>query len=124
LSNKLVAVYGTLKKNLHNYNVYLAGYEPVFTGFVDMKYQLFSNGRYPMAVNSNEKHSIYIEIYNVEISKFEQLVALEEPFGYHYESIRVTEIDEDVEIFVYTTGIPPDEFSLVESGNWEPTIEW
>lgn len=121
---KLLAVYGTLKKGYHNYNIYLEEIPSLFEGYVPLLFQLYSNGRYPMLVKSDYVNNIYIEVYEVSDDKFTEIINLEEPFGYHYEKIEITRINEFVEVFVYSRGIPPEEFVLIESGNWESTIPW
>lgn len=124
LQRRLLAVYGTLKKGYYNYNAYLKGFEPIFEGFVKIKYKLYSNGRYPMIIKSKDLSNIFVEVYIVEENLFTQIKALEEPFGYHYTSIQILEINESVNIFVYSKSLPPNEFLFVPDGNWKATIPW
>ncbi|MCE7736247.1 MAG: hypothetical protein GPJ54_15305 [Candidatus Heimdallarchaeota archaeon] len=121
---KLLAVYGTLKKGYHNHEVHLKDLITRFEGFVTLPFQLYSNGRYPMLVKSQYLSDIFIEVYEVSDDKFVEIIKLEEPFGYHYEKIEIMKINEFVEVFVYSSGIPPEEFTLIESGNWVGTIPW
>ena len=124
LQSRLLAVYGTLKKNFHNYNVYLKEYEPIFSGFVKLNYKLYSNGRYPMIVKSNLLSEIFVEVYEIDDNKFNQINELEEPFGYIYTSIEIPNVNKNVDIFIFSSGKPPKEFYFVPDGNWEPTIGW
>ncbi len=124
LLTRLLAVYGTLKQGYHNHNVYLEGSQRIFEGFVTIPFQLYSNGRYPMLIKSKLRSNIYIEVYEVSDKKFIEIIKLEEPFGYNYEKIEISEFNEFVEIFVYASDLPPAEFDLIESGNWVGTIPW
>jgi gamma-glutamylcyclotransferase (GGCT)/AIG2-like uncharacterized protein YtfP len=124
LNNHFLAVYGTLKQGYYNYNKYLKEFKPVYTGFIEVKFQLHSNGRYPMIIHSPETNNIYFEIFEISTRKFEEIIELEEPYGYHYETIEIPNLNQRVEVFVYTAGGPPSEFNIVENGIWEPTIPW
>lgn len=121
---KLLAVYGTLKKGYRNNEVYLTNLNPKFEGFVKLPFELYTNGRYPMIVKSGQLNNVYLEVYEISDDQFTEITKLEEPFGYHYERIEIAEINDFVEVFVFTAGIPPSEFSSVESGNWKGTVPW
>jgi gamma-glutamylcyclotransferase (GGCT)/AIG2-like uncharacterized protein YtfP len=120
----LLAVYGTLKQGYYNYNEFLTGLNPIYKGFIESKFQLYSNGRYPMIVHSEELNKIYFEVYQVSNDKFKEIIQLEEPFGYHHETFWIPELNQNADTFVFSSGIPPEEFLLVKSGNWESTIPW
>ena len=124
MQTRLLAVYGTLKKGYYNYTVYLKGYKSIFEGFVNIQYKLYTNGRYPMIVKSQDMSNVYLEVYEVDEDKFNQIYKLEEPFGYHSDIIEISEINENVNIFVFSDNFPPDEFVLVSDGNWKSTVPW
>ncbi len=121
---KLLAVYGTLKKGYYNHEIHLKGLTTQFEGFLTLPFQLFTNGRYPMIIKSKDMSKIYFEIYEVSENTFSDIIKLEEPFGYHYEKIEITDLNDFAEVFVFTKGKPPSEFILVENGNWENTMPW
>lgn len=75
-----------------------------------------------MVVQASRYHPIYLEIFEISNEKFGQITELEEPFGFHVENI---EIDSDVcKIYVFNELSPPKEFAIVQSGNFQATIEW
>jgi gamma-glutamylcyclotransferase (GGCT)/AIG2-like uncharacterized protein YtfP len=114
----LVAVYGTLKQGEANYERYLSGREPVHRGAVRAPYLMYDNGSYPMLVPVEEEHAIFVEIYDVDDRTLRALDALEEPYDYRRETIHVSELGRDVEIYVHTEPPPPG-FRLAVSGDWK-----
>ncbi len=77
-----------------------------------------------MIVKSDELSDIYLEVYEVDDAKFDQIKALEEPFGYNYEKIQIPGIEEFVYIFVFSKNQSPEEFYNIPNGDWKPTIPW
>ena len=63
-------MYGTLKKGYHNHEVHLKGLITRFEGFITLPFELYTNGRYPMIVKSENLSQIYIEIYEVSDNVF------------------------------------------------------
>lgn len=77
-----------------------------------------------MIIKSEDLSDIFLEVYEVDDVKFDQIYALEEPFGYHYDEIEIPGIKEIINVFVFSNNKPPEEFHHVPSGNWKPTIPW
>lgn len=121
-----LAVYGTLKRGNHNYEVYLAPILPIFSEKLALPYQLFSNGRYPMLITSfDSPKEIFVEVYQLTKDQFNAINDLEEPFGYHWEIISIDKKNLDqVRIFVFDNPKPPKEFTEIEHGNFKAKIQW
>jgi gamma-glutamylcyclotransferase (GGCT)/AIG2-like uncharacterized protein YtfP len=113
----LVAVYGTLKTGEENYARFLPGMTPSFRGFVEIPYRLYANEAYPMLVPDEEKHRVFVEVFDVDETKMQELDALEAPYDYWRETLHVKEWGKSVEIYVHAAP-PPDGFELVPSGEW------
>jgi gamma-glutamylcyclotransferase (GGCT)/AIG2-like uncharacterized protein YtfP len=118
----LVAVYGTLKQGNHNHDVQLAR-DPVFHGTISLPLRMFSNGRYPMLVHSDDLHDIVLEVYEVNDAELSSLDDLEYPFDYHREQFVIGDY-EGVWVYLYTPGTPPEGFRLVQSGDFHKELEW
>ncbi len=114
-----VAVYGTLKRGLSNYQLHLEGYEPTADLVASLPFRMFANEAYPMLVpdEAGETRPIRIEVFDVDEAKLEELDALEAPYGYWRESVLVPELDERVEIYLHPAP-PPTSFRAVEDGDW------
>ena len=114
----LIAVYGTLKTGEENYARFLSGRTPSFRGFVEIPYRMYANGAYPMLVPAEGRSRVFVEVFEVEEGKMQELDALEEPYDYWRETIYIREWGCDVEIYVHRA--PPSEgFAPVSSGNWK-----
>lgn len=116
----LVAVYGTLRQGFENYESLLAGFEPVYRGFIFAPYEMYATDEYPMLVRTDRDRAIYVEVFRVDPPTLARLDALEEPYGYERLRVRVAKVAEHVGLYVYGGVRPPEEFRLVESGRWEP----
>ena len=116
----LVAVYGTLKVGYDNYDRYLSGMKPVYSGFVEVPYRMYANDEYPMLVRTAdvESHGISIEVFDVDEAKMKELDALEAPYGYSRETIRIPELEQEAVIYVHAPPAPMG-FARVESGDWK-----
>jgi gamma-glutamylcyclotransferase (GGCT)/AIG2-like uncharacterized protein YtfP len=113
----LVAVYGTLKKGYRNYERLLAGREPIFRGFAALPYRLYGTPDHPMLVPSEREHSVLVEVYEVEESKLAELDALEAPYDYWRETVFLSPLGRNVEIYLHEAP-PPEGFEPVSSGDW------
>lgn len=120
----LLAVYGTLKQGNDNYETYLAPKKPKFKGYFDVKFRMFSNGKYPMLIPSDTSHKIYLEVYYIDQDQFDRINHLEEPFGYHVRSIETEGVDKPMMIYAVDQKNPPDGFETVDSGNFQATVKW
>ncbi|HEY7698080.1 MAG TPA: gamma-glutamylcyclotransferase family protein [Vicinamibacteria bacterium] len=117
----LVAVYGTLKTGENNYERFLSGKRPSWSGFVEIPYAMYANGAYPMLVPAPSGSRIFVEVFEVDESKARELDALEAPYDYWRESVHIREWGQwgkDVEIYVHAAP-PPEGFAAVPSGNWK-----
>lgn len=115
----LVALYGTLKVGYFNYERHLKGEMPVTARFLELPFEMYAGDEYPMlmpAVN-NERHRIWVEIFDVTDDKMRELDALEEPYGYWRELVFVEELGESVAVYLHSAPAP-EGFVRVESGKW------
>ncbi len=112
-----IAVYGTLKTGEENYARLLPGKTPSFRGFVEIPYRMYENGAYPMLVPAAENGRIFVEVFDLDEAKIKELDALEEPYQYWRERVRLDEWGKDAEIYVHAAP-PPAGFRLLPSGNW------
>ncbi len=71
-----------------------------------------------MIVSSPDNHSIYVEVFEVDAGKLEELDRMEAPYNYHRERIFLSELDREAEIYVFNEPDPPSGFTLIESGKW------
>jgi gamma-glutamylcyclotransferase (GGCT)/AIG2-like uncharacterized protein YtfP len=115
-----VAVYGTLMRGYENYARWLAPRTPIHSGHVKIPYRMFATAQYPMLLRSRETHAIYVETFAVDETTLGSLDALEEPYGYCRESIRLPDVDTPVQLYVYRQPQPPAGFLAVVSGRWRP----
>ena len=63
----LVALYGTLKVGYFNYELHLQGALPVDSRSVELPFEMYKNGEYPMLVPSSERHPIWVELFEVDL---------------------------------------------------------
>jgi gamma-glutamylcyclotransferase (GGCT)/AIG2-like uncharacterized protein YtfP len=113
----LVAVYGTLKTGKENYARFLPGRTPSFRGFVEIPYRLYANEAYPMLVPAEDTSRVFVEVFDVDDAKVQELDALEAPYEYGRETVHLNEWGKDVQIYVHAAP-PPDGFAIVPSGEW------
>ena len=73
----LIALYGTLKVGYFNYDIHLAGALPVDTRRLTLPFRMYENDEYPMLIPSDERHSILVELFEVDDDKLRELDALE-----------------------------------------------
>lgn len=119
----LLGVYGTLKQGNHNYDVHLKPLTPKVANFFDLPVRMYSNGRYPMLVKSDERHSIYLEIYTIDENKLSEIDELELPFGYFRETHSIPQYG-NVWLYFFGKPSPPKEFQEIVNGNFIKEIEW
>ncbi len=79
---------------------------------------MYEGEAYPMIVSSPDNHSIYVEVFEVDSGKLEELDRMEAPYNYHRESIFLSELAQEAEIYVFNEPNPPPEFTAVASGKW------
>ncbi len=114
----LVAVYGTLKQGYNNNLHHLDGLRPLHSLFVDIPYRMYEGEAYPMIVSNPDNHPIYVEVFDVDADKLEELDRLEALYNYHRESIFLSELDREAAIYVFNESNPPPGFAFIESGKW------
>ena len=118
----LLAVYGTLKKGHHNHEVHL-NRPPIYANIINLNATMYSNGRYPMLIRSDQNNDIFIEIYELTQEELLKIDELETPFGYSRSLIELPNFD-PFWIYYYDDNKPPQEFHQIISGNFEKEIEW
>ncbi len=114
----LVAVYGTLKQGHNNNLHHLDGLRPLHALFVNIPFRMYEGEAYPMIVSYPENHSIFVEVFDVDAEKLEELDRLEAPYNFHRENVFLAELDREAEIYVFNEPNPPPGFTLFESGKW------
>ena len=114
-----VALYGTLKVGYLNYELHLKNALPVDRRRVELPFEMYENGEYPMLVPSSGRHSICVELFEVDDDKLRELDELELPYGYRRETVLLEEVSLEVEIYVHAAPAPPG-FTRVPSGDWPP----
>ena len=111
----LLAVYGTLKENFPNYYYYLNPKKPIFQGLIEVPYQMYSNGGFPLLFPSEDKHKIYVEVFEVDERTLDRIDRLEGvPHFYVRTSIHLEEVSKEVFIYVVVNTEPFGE--LLEDG--------
>ncbi len=113
----LVALYGTLKVGYFNYELHLKSLLPIDSRRLELPYEMYENGEYPMLVPSAERHSIWVELFEVDAVKLRELDELESPYGYWRETVFLHELSREAEIYVHAAP-PPSGFTRVASGRW------
>lgn len=113
----LVALYGTLKVGYFNYELHLKGALPIDSRRLELPYEMYENGEYPMLVPSAERYSIWAELFEVDAVKLRELDELEAPYGYWRETVFLQELSREAEIYVHASP-PPSGFTRVASGRW------
>jgi gamma-glutamylcyclotransferase (GGCT)/AIG2-like uncharacterized protein YtfP len=115
----LVAVYGSLRKSMHNYQYYLSNSEHKGTFSTEPKYTLHSLGSFP-GLKTNGNAAIVMEVYEVDEQTLNRLNQLE---GYYPEETPT--FYDRIEIntpwgkaFTYTYVNPLSKDSIIESGDW------
>ena len=114
-----VAVYGTLKEGEKNHPIHLTNLIQTEKGFFNIPYKMFTNGYYPMLVESEENTDIYLEVFKVDDNKMKQLDDLEIPYNYHRRTIKLK--GKETELFIYNDKTAPKPFAFVATGNFIAT---
>ena len=114
----LLAVYGTLKENFPNYFYYLNPRKPIFRGLVQLPYQMYSDGGFPLLFPSEKTNKIHIEVFEVPQKTVEKIDKLEGvPELYSRENVFLKELNSKVFLYVVVNREPFGE--LIESGFFE-----
>lgn len=111
----LLAVYGTLKENFPNYFYYLNPLVPIFRGAIQIPYEMYSNGGFPLLFSSDELKKIYVEIFEVTdriLNKIDRLEGV--PDLYSRATIWLEEVSANVFLYVIANREPTGE--LIEDG--------
>ena len=116
-----IAVYGTLKKGEKNYKLYLDKKEPIFVGHVSINACLYTIGQYPLLLPCQQTNQIFVEIFEINDTELQALDSLEEPYDLFRQPIYIPSLNRHVDIYIASFTDSPVGFSLVESGNWQPT---
>jgi len=125
-NNKLVAVYGSLRKNMHN-NYTLGKSEYIGSFNSDPIFTMYSIGdRYP-AVISEGSTSILMEVFSVDKEvqkKLDHLEGYSESFDKNNNYYNKEEIDTPYgKAFVYLFNNDVSNLEKIESGDWSSWLE-
>ena len=119
MKKHLVAVYGSLRSGMSNYQYYLSNSEYKGTFTTEPEYTLHSLSYYP-GLKLNGNHSIVMEVYEVDEKTLENLNRLE---GYYpgekstfYDRIEIDTPWGKAFTYIYVNELSKD--SIVESGDW------
>lgn len=118
-SKHLVAVYGSLRKTMSNYQYYLSSSEYKGTFLTEPEYTLYSLSYYP-GLKQNGNTSVVMEVYEVDDYTLENLNRLE---GYRsgekatfYDRIEIDTPWGKAFTYIYVNELSKN--SIVESGDW------
>jgi gamma-glutamylcyclotransferase (GGCT)/AIG2-like uncharacterized protein YtfP len=122
----LIAVYGSLRKDLTNYNAYLKNSKYVGTYETKPIYTLKSLGYFP-GLEKNGTTSIVMEVYRVDEETMSSIDRLE---GYqanggsnHYEKETIKTPFGDASIYFYAKPERIKEAPVVLSGDWKEYLK-
>ena len=113
-----VAVYGSLRKGLHNHLV--LGKDPDFIGEGIVKgFGMYSLGMYPALTREGKHTDVVVEIYHVSDKSMIDLDRLEGYPRYYTRKIcPISVCGETVPAWVYYMKEEQDESQFVSSGDW------
>ena len=118
IETKKVAVYGSLRQNLHNHGV-LGGAKLLGTFNSKPEYSLYALGGFP-GLKPKGKTSVVMEVYEVNEQQARNVDALE---GYReggnntfYDKLPIETPFGEAGVYVYVPDVRPDR--LVKSGDW------
>ena len=122
----LVAVYGSLRKGLHNHKV-LGGSELVGTFVSEPKYTMISLGGFP-GLYQKGNTSVTFEVYKVNNAILSSVNGLE---GYDPNGVNNTFYDRkiistpfgDAFTYTYVRELDRESDNIVQSGNWKTYLE-
>lgn len=120
MNKKLVAVYGSLRKRLHNHNYFLQNAEYLGTFKTEPLYSLYSLGSFP-GLKLDGNTSVVMEVYAVTDNEAARIDGLE---GYRegsndndfYDKVIIETPYGNAGVYVYVSDI--DDKYLVKSGDW------
>ena len=123
-NNNLVAVYGSLRKGLHNHSYYLGNAKYLGTFNTEPIYNLHSLGSFP-GLKENGDTSIVMEVYNVTDEVALKIDGLE---GYNkydtptfYDKKDIDTPWGEASVYIYVDDLSKK--SIVESGDWKKYME-
>lgn len=113
---KKIAVYGSLRKGLHNYRL-LEDSNLVSTEVVNIPWRMVSLGGFPGLVPSEgENHDITIEVFEVDNTTYQRVEYLES-YPSFYQKAKIETSQGEVEVYVLLSPRYAD-LERVESGDW------
>lgn len=123
MNKTLIAVYGSLRKGLHNHRL-LENSTLLGTFNTEPEYSLYSLGSYPGLKNYGNT-SVVMEVYEVDDRTAMMVDGLE---GYNpnrkatfYDKIKIDTPFGEANVYVYVDDIPKER--LIESGDWKQYME-
>ena len=114
MPTNLYAFYGSLRRGLHNYEVFKPHLNYQFSIWLK-GFQLYSFGDFPFAIKTeNNEDKILVEVFEIEKKEIEkQIDDLELGYGYHSESVLIDH--RFVKIYLLKE---PANYPLVSGGDW------
>jgi gamma-glutamylcyclotransferase (GGCT)/AIG2-like uncharacterized protein YtfP len=114
--NKIIAVYGSLRKSHGNWRA-LLNYEPIKTEVVEIPFKMISLGSFPGLVPSDDLNQTTIELYDVNQNTYNRIQQLEGFPSFYQKALVPTTLGE-VEIYVLEDPRYRVDPTYVESGDW------
>lgn len=114
--NKIVATYGSLRKNHGNWR-YILNCDPIITEVVEIPFRMISLGSFPGLIPSDELNQITIELYDVNPQTYNRIEQLEGWPSFYQKALIPTSMGE-VEIYVLESRRYQSGYDAVDSGDW------
>lgn len=110
----LYAFYGSLRRGLHNHEVFKPHLNYQFSIWLQ-GFQLYSFGDFPFAIRTEKKvDKILVEVFEIEKKEIEKQIAeLELGYGYHSESVFIDHVPVKIYLLKESANYP-----LVSGGDW------
>ena len=114
--NKIVATYGSLRKNHGNWR-YILNCDPITTEVVEIPFRMISLGSFPGLIPSDELNQITIELYDVNPQTYSRIESLEGFPSFYQKALVPTSLGE-VEVYVLESPRYQSGYDEVKSGDW------
>jgi gamma-glutamylcyclotransferase (GGCT)/AIG2-like uncharacterized protein YtfP len=116
-----VAVYGSLRKGLHNHKYYLKNSKFIGQFQSNPDYTLFDLGSFP-GIHENGNTSVTFELYEVDESTLAKLDNLEGvDTGFYHKSTIVTPYGDNAVIYIYSNKC--DVKDIINHGDWKEHMQ-
>ena len=116
MNKKLIATYGSLRKNHGNWS-WALNCEPLSTEVVNINYRMVSLGGFPGLIPDEERHDIVVELYEVDDKTYKAIEALE-GFPRFYQKAKIETSLGECEVYVLEDKQHYESAPAVEHGDW------